>query len=127
MWAWRLDTLNPGESAEIRFTVEGLTKGDWNETDIFFRGNGDIIGANKIDEKLLDEMRKVEALAVAEAEHSREEDIGSLERVLERVEIIESLDSSKEVSDSETIPAETEGASFESGDWGSLAMEDDAE
>ena len=64
---------------------------------------------------------------MAEAEHSREEDIGSLERVLERVEIIESLDSSKEVSDSETIPAETEGASFESGDWGSLAMEDDAE
>ena len=58
-----LDTLNPGESAEIRFTVEGLTKGDWNETDIFFRGNGDIIGANKIDEKLLGEMRKVEAFS----------------------------------------------------------------
>ena len=127
MWAWRLDTLNPGESAEIRFTVEGLTKGDWNETDIFFRGNGDIIGANKIDEKLLDEMRKVEALAVAEAEHSRDEDIGSLERVLDRVEIIESLDISKELSDSETTSAETEGASVESGDWGSLAMEDDAE
>ena len=127
LWAWRLDTLNPGESAEIRFTVEGLTKGDWNETDIFFRGNGDIIGANKIDEKLLDEMRKVEALAVAEAEHSRDEDIGSLERVLDRVEIIESLDTSKEESDSETTPAETEGASVESGDWGSLAMEDDVE
>ena len=127
MWAWRLDTLNPGESAEIRFTVEGLTKGDWNETDIFFRGNGDIIGANKIDEKLLSEMRKVEALAVAEAEHSRDEDIGSLERVLDRAEIIEGLDTSKELSDSETTSAETEGASVESGDWGSLAMEDDAE
>ena len=127
LWAWRLDTLNPGESAEIRFTVEGLTKGDWNETDIFFRGNGDIIGANKIDEKLLDEMRKVEALAVAEAEHSRDEDIGSLERVLDRVEIIQSPDTGKEESDSKTAPAETEGTSVESGDWGSLAMEDDAE
>ena len=72
-------------------------------------------------------MRKVEALAVAEAEHSRDEDIGSLERVLDRVEIIESLDTSKEESDSETTPAETEGASVESGDWGSLAMEDDVE
>ena len=89
LWAWRLDTLNPGESAEIRFTVEGLTKGDWNETDIFFRGNGDIIGANKIDEKLLDEMRKVEALAVAEAEHAKPDDIGSLERVLDRAEPVE--------------------------------------
>ena len=72
-------------------------------------------------------MRKVEALAVAEAEHSRDEDIGSLERVLDRVEIIERLDTSKELSDSETTSAETEGASVESGDWGSLAMEDDAE
>ena len=89
LWAWRLDTLNPGESAEIRFTVEGLTKGDWNETDIFFRGNGDIIGANKIDEKLLDEMRKVEALAVAEAEHSKSDGIGSMERVLDRAEPVE--------------------------------------
>ena len=91
LWAWRLDTLNPGESAEIRFTVEGLTKGDRNEMDIFFRGNGDIIGANKIDEKLLDEMRKVEALAVAEAEHAKPDEIGSLERVLDRAEPVEGL------------------------------------
>ena len=115
LWAWRLDTLNPGESAEIRFTVEGLTKGDWNETDIFFRGNGDIIGANKIDEKLLDEMRKVEALAVAEAEHAKPDDIGSLERVLDRAEPVEDF---QEVQDEdlaeptasleEVIPSEDE-------------------
>ena len=115
LWAWRLDTLNPGESAEIRFTVEGLTKGDWNEADIFFRGNGDIIGANKIDEKLLDEMRKVEALAVAKAEHARPDDIGSLERVLDRAEPVEA---SQEAQDedlteptapvAEVIPAEDE-------------------
>ena len=29
---------------------------------MFFRGNGDIIGATKIDEKLLDEIRKNEAI-----------------------------------------------------------------
>ena len=115
LWAWRLDTLNPGESAEIRFTVEGLTKGDWNETDIFFRGNGDIIGANKIDEKLLDEMRKVEALAVAEAEHAKPDGIGSLERVLDRAEPVEGLpealneDLTKPTASvAEVIPAEDE-------------------
>ena len=115
LWAWRLDTLNPGESAEIRFTVEGLTKGDWNETDIFFRGNGDIIGANKIDEKLLDEMRKVEALAVAEAEHAKPDDIGSLERVLDRAEpVVDFQEVSNEdlteptASVTEVIPSEDE-------------------
>ena len=115
LWAWRLDTLNPGGSAEIRFTVEGLTKGDWNETDIFFRGNGDIIGANKIDEKLLDEMRKVEALAVAEAEHAKPDEIGSLERVLDRAEPVEGLQEApnEDLTEptapvSEVIPAENE-------------------
>ena len=115
LWAWRLDTLNPGESAEIRFTVEGLTKGDWNETDIFFRGNGDIIGANKIDEKLLDEMRKVEALAVAEAEHSKSDGIGSMERVLDRAEPVEGFQEnpSEDLTEpavpiAEVIPAEDE-------------------
>ena len=115
LWAWRLDTLNPGESAEIRFTVEGLTKGDWNETDIFFRGNGDIIGANKIDEKLLDEMRKVEALAVAEAEHAKPDDIGSLERVLDRAEPVGDFQEavSEDLTEptariAEVIPAEDE-------------------
>ena len=68
MWAWRLDTLNPGTSAEISFMVSGLTKGEWVETDIFFRGNGDIIGATRIDEKLLEEMRKSESLEAMELE-----------------------------------------------------------
>ena len=68
IWAWRLDTLNPGTSAEISFMVSGLTKGEWVETDIFFRGNGDIIGATRIDEKLLEEMRKSESLEAVELE-----------------------------------------------------------
>ncbi len=68
LWAWRLDTLNPGSSMTIHFGVSGLTKGEWTETDIFYRGNGEIIGASKIDESLLEELRNTEALAAAELE-----------------------------------------------------------
>jgi len=117
LWAWRLDTLNPGESAEIRFTVEGLTKGDWNETDIFFRGNGDIIGANKIDEKLLDEMRKVEALAVAEAEHSKSDGIGSMERVLDRAEPVEDFQEKPSEDLTEPVASIAEVIPAEDEDW----------
>ena len=117
LWAWRLDTLNPGESAEIRFTVEGLTKGDWNEAEIFFRGNGDIIGANKIDEKLLDEMRKVEALAVAEAEHAKPDDIGSLERVLDRAEPVETLEDVQDEDLTEPTASVAEVIPSEDEDW----------
>ena len=65
LWAWRLDTLDPGSSTVLEFGISGLSKGDWNETDIFFRGNGEIIGATKMDEALLDEQRKAEALEAA--------------------------------------------------------------
>ncbi|MDB3854990.1 DNA topoisomerase VI subunit B [Euryarchaeota archaeon] len=68
IWAWRLDTLNPGSSASISIALSGLSKGDWTDTDVFFRGNGDIIGATKIDEKLLDEIRKNEAINVVRKE-----------------------------------------------------------
>ena len=108
LWAWRLDTLNPGESTEIRFTVEGVTKGDWNETEIFYRGNGDIIGANKIDEKLLDEMRKIEALAAAEAEHAKAVESGSMERLADRAEFLESFEEIEDEGESESIPAAPE-------------------
>lgn len=76
LWAWRLDTLDPGSSATISFTLSGLSKGDWNDTEIFFRGSKDIIGANRIDEALLEEMRKREALdAAVEEAQSREDPI----------------------------------------------------
>jgi len=117
LWAWRLDTLNPGESTEIRFTVEGLSKGDWNETEIFFRGNGDIIGANKIDEKLLDEMRKAEALAAAEAEHARSTELGTIERVLDRAEPVEALEGRQGEYVSESIPTVAEVIPGEDEDW----------
>jgi len=75
LWAWRLDTLNPGASATISFSLSGLGRGDWGDTDIFFRGNGDIIGAAKIDEKLLEELRNREALSAAEEEVRSKEDL----------------------------------------------------
>ncbi|MBT5639303.1 MAG: DNA topoisomerase VI subunit B [Euryarchaeota archaeon] len=68
IWAWRLDTLNPGTSTTIRIALSGLSKGDWTDTDVFFRGNGDIIGATKIDEKILEEIRKTEALSAVRKE-----------------------------------------------------------
>ena len=70
IWAWRLDTLNPGSSTTISVAISGLSKGDWTDTDVFFRGNGEIIGATKIDEKILDEIRKTEALSALRKEIS---------------------------------------------------------
>ena len=60
--------MNPGSSTTIHFGVSGLTKGEWTETDVFYRGNGEIIGASKIDERLLEELRNTEALDAAELE-----------------------------------------------------------
>ena len=85
LWAWRLDTLDPGSSAVISFTVSGLSKGDWTDMEIFFRGNGDIIGATKIDEKLLDEMRNKEALDAA-VEEIRSKKDPMIENLAERAE-----------------------------------------
>ena len=64
LWAWKLETLDPGTSATVSFGVEGLSKGDWSEIDIFFRGAGDIIGATKIDEEILAEMLREEDVGV---------------------------------------------------------------
>ena len=68
LWAWRLDTLNPGSATTIHFGVSGLRKGEWGDAEIFYRGNGEIIGATRIDEKLLEELRRSEALEAAEVE-----------------------------------------------------------
>jgi hypothetical protein len=90
----------------ISFSVSGLGKGDWVDMEIFFRGNGDIIGATKIDENLLGEMRKKEALDAAVEEARGSEDdamVGLAERAGE---------SSDEVSEG---AVET--------DWGSIAPE----
>ena len=62
LWAWRLDAINPGGMTEISFAVNGLSNGDWKEAEVFYRGNGEIIGSERIDESLLEEIRKQEGL-----------------------------------------------------------------
>ncbi|MGB0200118.1 MAG: DNA topoisomerase VI subunit B [Candidatus Poseidoniaceae archaeon] len=62
VWAWKLETLQPGENITITYCLEGLEKGDWTETDVFFRGSQEIIGAMKMDEKYLEEIRNQEKI-----------------------------------------------------------------
>jgi len=60
VWAWKLETLQPGQRFVIKYSLEGLEKGDWVDTDIFYRGSQEVIGAMKMDEKYLEEIRKQE-------------------------------------------------------------------
>ena len=62
VWAWKLQTLEPGEQVVISYSLSGLEKGDWSETDIFYRGSQEVIGAMKMDEKYLEEIRKQEQI-----------------------------------------------------------------
>ena len=62
VWAWKLETLQPGENITITYSLEGLEKGDWTETDVFFREGQEIIGAMKMDEKYLEEIRNQEKI-----------------------------------------------------------------
>ena len=55
------DAINPGGMTEISF-ANGLSHGDWKEAEVFYRGNGEIIGSERIDESLLEEIRKQEGL-----------------------------------------------------------------
>ena len=58
IWGWKIETLEPGQKAVLEYSLSNLEKGDWTETDVFFRGSQDVIGATKLDEKMLDEIRK---------------------------------------------------------------------
>ena len=60
VWAWKLETLQPGSQTVITYSLDDLEKGDWNETDVFYRGSQEVIGATKMDEKLLEEIRRQE-------------------------------------------------------------------
>ena len=64
IWCWKLDTIPPNEAGIIRFSLKGLAHNDWNSTEVFFRGSGDIIGASKIDEEILIEIQKEEERAL---------------------------------------------------------------
>ena len=75
VWAWKLETLQPGSQTVITYSLDGLEKGDWNETDVFYRGSQEVIGATKMDEKLLEEIRRQEeALNAPPPEEDSDED-----------------------------------------------------
>jgi len=75
VWAWKLETLQPGSQTVITYSLDGLEKGDWNETDVFYRGSQEVIGATKMDEKLLEEIRRQEeALNAPPAEEDSDEE-----------------------------------------------------
>ena len=97
VWAWKLETLKPGESATITFALDGLEKGDWTETDVFYRGAGDVIGASKMDDALLAELRRQEEVLTGEPDEEEE--------VLEEEETVQESDaepaSSPEIDDDE--------------------------
>ncbi len=62
IWGWKIETLDPGQKAVVEYSLSNLEKGDWTETEVFFRGSQDVIGATKLDEKMLDEIRKQEEI-----------------------------------------------------------------
>ena len=62
IWGWKIETLEPGEKAVLEYSLSNLEKGDWTETEVFFRGSQDVIGATKLDEKMLVEIRKQEEI-----------------------------------------------------------------
>jgi len=71
-----LDTLDPGQTFTLAYSLSGLERGDWTDTDVFFRGSQDVIGATKMDEKLLDEIRRREEVL---ADEESQEGDGDLE------------------------------------------------
>ena len=102
VWAWKLETLQPGVQTVIAYSLGDIEKGDWNETDVFYRGSQEVIGATKMDEKLLDEIRRQEQ-ALLDEEVSDEDD-GEFAEEDEGEPLIVQQDV---VSESE-IPAETQ-------------------
>ena len=76
VWAWKLETLQPGSQTIVTYSLDGLEKGDWNETDVFYRGSQEVIGATKMDEKLLEEIRRQEeALNAPPPEDVQEDEV----------------------------------------------------
>ena len=85
LWAWKLETLDPGQNTTVEFSVGGLSKGDWNDFDIFFRGAGDIIGATKLDEDILAEMLREEEAQLSQEEVAVEPEVSSPDLEIQEV------------------------------------------
>ena len=103
VWAWKLETLQPGVQTVITYSLSDIEKGDWNETDVFYRGSQEVIGATKMDEKLLDEIRRQEQAFLEDNEMSEEDAIEFSEEDEE-----ESLPIQEETVSESDIPAETQ-------------------
>ena len=102
LWAWKLETLDPGKSTTLTFTVSGLKKGDWSDIEIFFRGAGDIIGATKLDEEILAEMlREEEAGLERELDEDVDSDGGGDDAESNEVLVIDEQNSTEEPEGSE--------------------------
>jgi DNA topoisomerase-6 subunit B len=98
VWAWKLQTLEPGERIVISYSLSGLEKGDWVETDIFYRGSQEVIGAMKMDEKYLEEIRNQEKVM-----REMNNENGSQEEQLESTEIPEAGSDTPEIDLDEII------------------------
>ena len=87
VWAWKLESLQPGEKTIISYSLGGLERGDWTETEILFRGSQDVIGATKMDEKFLQEIRRQEQILDESGVESPEDESNkNLEEKTESVE-----------------------------------------
>jgi hypothetical protein len=83
---WKLETVHPSESSEISFAIDGLSKGDWTQFDVFFRGAGEIIGAMKLDEKILEEIRREETAEIMAREQMEQQNLELINQDSEEVE-----------------------------------------
>lgn len=101
VWAWKLETLQPGVQTVITYSLGDIEKGDWNETDVFYRGSQEVIGATKMDEKLLEEIRRQEE-AFIEQENLTEE------HVTDSTEEEQTPPTQKEVVSQVETPVETQ-------------------
>ena len=81
VWAWKLESLQPGEKTVISYSLDNLERGDWTETDIFFRGSQDVIGASKMDEKFLEEIRRLERVLTDDSSEDEDEDEDEFEPI----------------------------------------------
>jgi len=74
LWAWKLDTLQPGEVTSITYSLINLERGDWTDTDVFYRGTQEIIGASKMDEKILQDLKAREEYDTNESDDEADQE-----------------------------------------------------
>ena len=120
VWAWKLETLQPGVQTVITYSLDNLEKGDWNETDVFYRGSQEVIGATKMDEKLLEEIRRQEE-AFIEQENLAEDvlsDSDEEETLPPQEEVVHEVEALTETQDiPDTDSGETKQTTLFGGDY----------